>query len=640
MNSIKKIPERLQFSLINEYLDPTIILVADSLEIHFANKSLLILLNYDLTQLIDQKIEKIVEKSFLDDLIHFCNDESEANDLENVLFIKSDLSTVSRRIIKHSYSDKNHRFISLTLLENLKSTNDLQAVKKCLNLLLDDFPDPIILIDLSDVKKNLQMMGISNEIILNKKLNQDKSLSKQILSHIKLLYFNTAIYSLYKIGNTEKADKEFMELGVLEKLNSEQTILNNIINNKKRFCIDTTIRIATNKKLYINATFCTLSGFENQYERVLILVKDETEKRKIESTIKRLEERFTAIFESSDIGIAILNNQKRFVEVNKVLQKMSRYSNEELKSMDIDDILFSARGKLINKQIDDIFNNRKEFLQKAVKIMTKENEIVWWKFTVSRIESKHEEPHYCIALIEDITSQKRIEKERKNHLVKIKSTEKRLRYLSRYLLSVQERERSYISREIHDEIGQVLTAIKIEMQTTLKLVHSKKIMAHLTEGINLVDYTINRARDMSMNLRPSIIDDLGLIPAIRWFLDKEGQRNNLNIKFNSEFRSISIESELKITCYRIIQEAVTNIIRHADTKNIWIDILEKKEEISLIISDDGKGFDIEDGIKKAHEGKSMGVLSMIERAELTGGNLKFSKLKEDYGTVIKVNLRK
>ncbi len=640
MNSIKKIPESLQFSLIEEFLDPTIILVADSLEIHFVNKSLLNLLNYDISQLVDQKIEKIVEKSLLDDLIHFCYDVSEVNELEDVLFIKSDLSILKRRIVKYSYSDKNNRFISITLLQNLNSTKELEAIKKCLNLLLDDFPEPIILADLSDIQKALQNRGISNEKVLNKKLRQDRSLSKKILSRIKLLYFNTAIYTLYKMEEIEKVDKKFIQLSVLEKLNSEQIILNSILDKKERFSINVAIRTITNKKLYINATFCVLSGFDKKYERVLIIIKDETEKRKIESTIKRLEERFTAIFESSDIGIAILDSQKRFVEVNKVLQKMSRYSNEELKTMDIDDILFSARGKLINKQIDDIFNNRKEFLQKAVKIMTKENEIVWWKFTVSRIVSKHDEPHYCIALIEDITSQKRIEKERKNHLVKIKSTEKRLRYLSRYLLSVQERERSYISREIHDEIGQVLTAIKIEMQTTIKLVRSKKIMAHLTEAINLVDYTINRARDMSMNLRPSIIDDLGLIPAIRWFLDKEGQRNNLNIKFNSEFRSISIESELKITCYRIIQEAVTNIIRHADTKNIWIDILEKKEEISLIISDDGKGFDIEDVIKKAHEGKSMGVLSMIERAELTGGNLKFSKLTEDYGTVIKVNLRK
>ncbi|MBZ0183507.1 MAG: PAS domain S-box protein [Melioribacteraceae bacterium] len=638
MNSISKIPKDLENDLLSKFLKGKIIFSASSLEIYFLDNIFLEMLDYDFQHEKSVFITEIVSKGSHQKIVNFIKSKMETLVIEEFSFFKKDQTRIKKIILLRKKTVGKTVLISLSINEEARSKDDISEC--CFQLLLENFHEAIIITDVSNLINELNNLGIKSENELSLKSKEVIKNIYNILSKIKILFVNRAFLKLFHTEKYEDVDLIINNLFDVENFNSFKIFIASLITNKQKFNFTITARTITKKKITTKVYITTILNHDQEYGKVIISFTDITENLKIEETIKRLESRFRAVFESSDIGIAILNNKKRFIEVNEALLQLCQYNIDEIKNLDLEEIVLSPGSKTLNYRIDEIFEQKRVYLKKAVKVRNKKGEILWWKFTISLIRSAEEDPKYCIALVEDITNQKRIENEREIHLRKIKKTEKRLRLLSKYLLNVQERERSYISKEIHDEIGQVLTAIKIELQSALRFIKSKRIVNHLKEGISLVDYTINRSRDMSMNLRPSIIDDLGLIPAIRWFLDKEGQRNNLNIKFNSEFHSISISSELKITCYRIIQEGVTNIIRHANTKNVWIDILEKKEEILIVIIDDGVGFDIENVVKNAHEGKSMGILGMIERAELMGGYLTINNFKEGKGTLIKAHLRK
>jgi signal transduction histidine kinase len=174
----------------------------------------------------------------------------------------------------------------------------------------------------------------------------------------------------------------------------------------------------------------------------------------------------------------------------------------------------------------------------------------------------------------------------------------------------------------------------------MKITRTEKIKKRMNEGVSLVDHAVQTARNLSVSLRPSILDDIGLIPAIRWYIDRRIQNSGIHVSLNNNTNTQHFKWETEITCYRVIQEAVTNIIRHAEANNINIEIFERDSKLILNIMDDGKGFDYEKQLEKAYKGESMGLLSMIERVELIGGTLNIDYSEKTKGTVITAEMPK
>ncbi|MHB9013771.1 MAG: sensor histidine kinase, partial [Ignavibacteriaceae bacterium] len=222
-------------------------------------------------------------------------------------------------------------------------------------------------------------------------------------------------------------------------------------------------------------------------------------------------------------------------------------------------------------------------------------------------------------VIKDISERKAAEEMQEKLFNKLLEAQNIMKNLSRQLIQVQEQERRNIARELHDEIGQTLTAIKIDILNAIKFIRSLNALEHLNDSIKMVEETLNNVREMSLKLRPSILDDLGLIPAVRWFLVRQSERTGINAKVITKPLTERIPSEIQITCYRIIQEAVTNIIKHSNAKNMTVEINILSNELYLIISDDGIGYDVHSARKMATSGSSIGVLGMQERAEAVGG---------------------
>jgi signal transduction histidine kinase len=200
----------------------------------------------------------------------------------------------------------------------------------------------------------------------------------------------------------------------------------------------------------------------------------------------------------------------------------------------------------------------------------------------------------------------------------VRAGREQLQALSRRLLSAQEEERRRLAVELHDELGQVLTAIKINL-ASLDLPGKISVGSpHLKEALASVDRAMERVRDLALDLRPSVLDDLGLTAAIRWYADRFARTTHVRVQLAMDDVP-HLPPALETACFRMTQEALTNITRHARARNVWIDLHVGDPEVDLVIRDDGVGFDAGAAWKRAIGGESMGLLGMQERVSLAGG---------------------
>jgi signal transduction histidine kinase len=149
----------------------------------------------------------------------------------------------------------------------------------------------------------------------------------------------------------------------------------------------------------------------------------------------------------------------------------------------------------------------------------------------------------------------------------------------------------------------------------------------------MIDQMLQQVRNLSLDLRPSMLDDLGLMPTLRWYLNRQKELGKFKVEFNDPALSERPPAIIETVCYRIVQEALTNIARHSGAANVKIEISEQGHELHLVIKDDGQGFDVERSLKEAALGKSTGLLGMQERAVQIGGRVEIQS-KESHGTTI------
>jgi PAS domain S-box-containing protein len=204
----------------------------------------------------------------------------------------------------------------------------------------------------------------------------------------------------------------------------------------------------------------------------------------------------------------------------------------------------------------------------------------------------------------------------------LKQTTEQLQTLSRRLLEMQEAERRHIARELHDEIGQALTTLKINLQAVHRIPDVHHASPRLVDSIAIVDRTLRQVRNLSLDLRPSMLDDLGLSAALRWYADRQAQRAGLRIQFHAHgVEDTRLAPGLETSCFRIAQEALTNIVRHAHAASVKVELSQTDGFLHLTVHDDGVGFDLEKARSQLQDGASLGLLGMEERASLAGGRI-------------------
>jgi signal transduction histidine kinase/ligand-binding sensor domain-containing protein len=212
-----------------------------------------------------------------------------------------------------------------------------------------------------------------------------------------------------------------------------------------------------------------------------------------------------------------------------------------------------------------------------------------------------------------------------------------LRRLTRRLEAAKEDERKRIARELHDEMGQGLTAAKINLQLLASISSSRESADRASDTVELVDHMIQHVRTLSLDLRPPLLDELGLGPALRSYLEAQAQRTGLEIVTTSDGLPADLPAEIGITVFRFVQEAVTNVVRHAEARHIAVTIEERADHLEIAVSDDGRGFDVHEALARAAGGAHLGLLGIRERVETLGGELRIDSSKDD-GTTLTVRV--
>ena len=205
------------------------------------------------------------------------------------------------------------------------------------------------------------------------------------------------------------------------------------------------------------------------------------------------------------------------------------------------------------------------------------------------------------------------------------------------VVAAQESERKRIARELHDDTGQTLTAIGLGLRGVTRMVPEKysKAKANLKQMESMTSLALNEIQRIISNLRPAHLDDLGLAAAIRWFLNDARKHTDLNIHLNIEGEEIPVNDSIKIATYRVVQEATTNVLKHASAENFFVDLIYGEDEIKIETRDDGIGF--QPSLLNRQDQQSWGLMGMQERISLLNGEFKINA-SPGAGTQISISI--
>lgn len=227
------------------------------------------------------------------------------------------------------------------------------------------------------------------------------------------------------------------------------------------------------------------------------------------------------------------------------------------------------------------------------------------------MRDSHGTIHGAIVVNQDVTERVRAEES-------LRSAHDRLRSLSHQQLTVRETERRHLARELHDEVGQVLTATKINLSSILR--KRANADAKLEESIDLLNRALGQVRAISLELRPQLLDDAGLAVAVRWLAEQQSRRTSVRIQVETPLNE-RFDPAIEIACFRIAQEALSNALRHAAPMEVRVSLALSGGALHLHVEDDGAGFDTGSARARAAQGESLGLIGMEERAALAGGTI-------------------
>jgi len=371
----------------------------------------------------------------------------------------------------------------------------------------------------------------------------------------------------------------------------------------------------------------TLTGLAHPGEKPLnciAVIEDITGRIEAEDRLRRSEEKFKALFDLAPVGIAFLDSRLNIVDCNPALERMTRLSREELWGGAWQRRTFlNADGspRPPGERVTERAVGEKRLVNRVeTGAVMERGDIVWAEVSVAPLALPDAS---AVVIMQDITERK--------------EAHEQLRVLSRRLFQVQEEERRHLARELHDEIGQALTAVKINLVPT-KRGEAGTSWVRLQEAAALVDNLIRQVRQISLDLHPSLLDDLGLAPALRSLLEQQTRRAGLRAQFCATDPLEEIGREIQTTAFRIAQEAITNVLRHGRAEFIGLFVVTDNDQLRMKIVDDGIGFDVAKTNKSgADERPTFGLTGMKERAALLGGEVNITS-SPGQGTTVEVTL--
>jgi len=341
-------------------------------------------------------------------------------------------------------------------------------------------------------------------------------------------------------------------------------------------------------------------------------IDDSTFREKLKYSLEQLTDLKFALDESSIV--AVTDKRGKIQYVNKKFCEISKYNYDELIGQD-------------HRIINSGFHN-KEFMQDLwrtigsgevwrgeIKNRAKDGSYYWVNTTIVPFLDENERPYQYLAIRSEVTQLKKVEEELKEMMNKV--------------ILIQEEERKRFSRELHDGIGQSLFSLLIQMDQLINNGVDKESLQHIR---NNVSFIIEEVRGVAWELRPSVLDDLGVVPALRRYIDNFSQHYGIEVTFECNLRK-RFDIQIETTIYRVIQEALTNIGKYANVSECFVSLMDTDSWIEVVVADKGQGF------TRKKDGKGVGLFSIEERARGVKGHAEIRSVQGE-GTTIKLTIPK
>lgn len=369
-------------------------------------------------------------------------------------------------------------------------------------------------------------------------------------------------------------------------------------------------------------------------EHWLSTIIDFSKKKEAEDKISNSELRFRTLAKTAPVGIFETDAKGNTTYVNEAWMDYSGLSYEEAMNNEWMNMIHpNDREEQVNNWINKSQKGEASFSE--YRIINKSGQLRWVNGGAIPLVNREGEITGYIGTITDVTNIKQaLELLKQSHEALNERTEQ-LQELSTHLQQVREDERSKIAREIHDELGQQLTGLKMDISwLKRKMQHEDELVnTKFDDAIKLIAEAVKSIRHIVTELRPSIIDDLGMNAAFEWQIEDFAKRLGIPIEYQNDFDDAVVGPNISIGLFRILQESLTNIARHANAARINISIDRVEDMIRLIVQDDGVGFDT--SVKQA--GRTFGLLGIKERTYMLKGICQIQSRPGD-GTKISVQI--
>src|SRR5215469_11883906 len=358
-------------------------------------------------------------------------------------------------------------------------------------------------------------------------------------------------------------------------------------------------------------------GEFGQPSRMIGVNIDVTERKLAEQAVRESEEKFRSVFREAGVGMIIVSPEGRYLAANRTFCDYLGYTEEELLEKNVESITFSEDWPSFSQKLSEALREGHGFRWLQKRCLHKSGRLVHTESSTSLIRSMDGSPQYFVAEVLDVTSRK--------------EAEEALSAMTRKLIEAQEQERARIGRELHDDINQRIAMLAVELEQLQD--HPSDVSGRVKvlreSAVELAD----DVQALSHDLHSSKLEYLGVVAGMKSWCKEFAERRKVEIDFRSGVSSV-LPLAVGLSLFRVLQEALSNAIKHSGVKRVEVELREDSGELRLVIRDLGKGFDVE---AAASEGKGLGLTSMRERVRLVDGTISIES-RPMGGTTIHVHV--